>query len=466
MTPGKLSFLITGTHRSGSGILAAMLQAHPDVRMAIGGRHEHLLGAVPEAAATVANRLRGFRAACEADSKGQAGIWGSRIAADPLTANGICDDESAIEPFLSEFADLKHIFVARDGRTYIRSMLLHEGHSIDVASRSWLFFVKLLRSSRQQRANVTLVKFEELMLNPAQALLGICEFLGLEYSPELLSAGSGRGLDREETQVSPLPSRVARRIKNELQYCGYLDPTEATPTADFLDEASLLSELQEEVSVMAQQLNYQMTQRRAEFDQLAERTQKNQLRFSGEVTEREERLTDADRDLRRMVREVDEREERLRNADRDIRRMVREVDEGEERLRNADRDIRRMVRDVEDREERLRNADRDIRRMVRDVEDREERLQNADRDIRRLIREAEDREERLRNADRDIRHLMSEVSDRNQRLVAAEGDLRRFVAELANARRQLQDIHASTVWRLMNAMQRFNSRRSEDSQRK
>jgi peptidoglycan hydrolase CwlO-like protein len=486
------NFLISGSRWSGRDLLAIMLAAHPDVQMAVESHYEHP-PSVPQTAAAISARLRGFRAARKADAKGRAKVCGNTIATDDIgafTENAIRDDKGAIESFLSETADLKHIFVIRDGRTYVRSMALHQDRSVDDACRSWLFSVRLLRASRKRRLNGLVVKFEELAANREPALRGICDFLGLEYVAAM-SSKPERALDQAKTPMTPLPTHITRQMESELRYCGYLDAAKTIPRDDVKSrEDALVSDLQEDVAVMAQQLSYQTNQRRIEVDEIAKQARDNALSFSADLASREEQLTNADRDIRRLAREVEERDERLRNADRDIRRLMSEVEDREGRLKNADRDLRSAMHEVEGRGERLRNVDQDIRRLLREVEDREERLRNADRDLRRLMSEVESRDERLektdqgmrsltrevdvreellRSADRDIHDLTSALSDRRGKLATAEENLRRLAAEIENqnlrlanmeselsdARRQVQGIESSKLWRAVKALQRL-----------
>lgn len=169
-----------------------------------------------------------------------------------------------------------------------------------------------------------------------------------------------------------------------------------------LADSSFLPELREERALMAQQLAYQKGLRQTEIKQLAERNRDFQQRISADLADREDRLRNADQDIRGLMVEIDKREERLRNADRDIRNLMSEVGKREERLRNADRDIRKLMSEATDREERVRNANQAVQDLKGEIEDRERRLAAADADSRRLIAEIEVQSRRVSAADSEL----------------------------------------------------------------
>ena len=258
MTPGAFSFLVTGASRGGTSILAALLGSHPQLEAGFERHYEHLVGLVPETAKTIESRLSAFYAACKQEAQSQPKVWGNKLTVEhigALTGKGIYDDEDAIAPFFSRVADLKHIFILRDGRTCIRSKLIRAGETFDFAARSWLYSVKLLHAIREGRVSGEIVKFEDLILNPTPTLERICDYLGVEYSPEMLKGTEHPGLlpeyrrgnlEAEKAKAKPLPARLMRRIESELEYCGYISRTEAGPgtsTADTLEFPARESDL-------------------------------------------------------------------------------------------------------------------------------------------------------------------------------------------------------------------------------
>jgi sulfotransferase family protein len=81
------------------------------------------------------------------------------------------------------------IHVIRDGRDValsLRNMWFSPGPSIEAQAEHWHLCVSTARQSGARCRNYCEVRFEDLVRHGARALKGICGFLGLEDSPELL----------------------------------------------------------------------------------------------------------------------------------------------------------------------------------------------------------------------------------------------------------------------------------------
>ena len=384
--PGKFNFLIIGASRGGVSNLATLLALNENLHVHHDRHLEHLVGLVPETAATVDARMDGFRAACDKDAEEASGLVGNTVTVNhigALTGERVDDDEGAIARFASYFHALKLIVVVRDGRTCVRSLLLRDGASIDDACRIWLFSVKVFRFFQSEHANRKIVRFEDLISDPAQTLQDICDFLGVEYSAGMLKGMDAVGqppghrvhdFDTPEIEPSHLPVRALRCIQEGLAASGYISETVIHQVAG---EDSELAELREELAFSAKQLSYQISRRRSEVVQVVERelfaTNRHLQRLTDELADREKRLVTADADLRRLMSLIEDRNQRLVEADRDLRRLTGMAEERQGRLVAADADLRRLVGALEDRDNRLVQADADLRRLMSQLDEERKR---------------------------------------------------------------------------------------------
>jgi hypothetical protein len=81
--------------------------------------------------------------------------------------------------------DARFIVTVRDGRDVVASLAARMGGDIEKAMRRWV--TDTTATAKVVGApDVLLVRYEDFIDDPARTLTGICDFLGIDYSPELL----------------------------------------------------------------------------------------------------------------------------------------------------------------------------------------------------------------------------------------------------------------------------------------
>ncbi len=195
-----------------------------------------LLGTAPGVGPTAAERIAAFRRECEADAVAQGRIWGNKVTTEQIAGrlsggiDGPTDDE-AIDAFFEATADLKRVFILRDGRTCVRSKVKRTGHPVEEACRRWLLSVEVYRRFRDARVDGLAIRFEDLLARPEETATTLCDYLGVPYAPEML-AGTNHadmpseyrraGFDRTASEVTALSPEATALIEDSLRFCGYL----------------------------------------------------------------------------------------------------------------------------------------------------------------------------------------------------------------------------------------------------
>jgi len=99
--------------------------------------------------------------------------------------------EHYIEQVLAEFPDAKFIHMSRDPRDRYASVRKRFGKDtprLGAATGRWLFSMrKAVRNKRKYPDNYLIIRFEDLAANPEETSRTICDFIGEQYSPEMLS---------------------------------------------------------------------------------------------------------------------------------------------------------------------------------------------------------------------------------------------------------------------------------------
>jgi Methyltransferase domain len=112
-----------------------------------------------------------------------------------------------------------------------------------------------------------------------------------------------------------------------------------------------------------------------------------------EVLEREQRLVDADKEIRRVIGQADQD---LRRADTEMRRLTSELAEGDKRLRRLELQIEtqtrvlqqqamKMARIQRESNQQLQQLQEDLRKVKADVAERDKHLAQADTEMRQLL---------------------------------------------------------------------------------
>jgi hypothetical protein len=207
---------IVGAPRSGTTLLAAMLDRHPDVAVSPetdffllgpprGATHSDLvdaffemprardLGVTPEAVAT---RLAGLPCTpgvlLTSVLLEYADRRGARFVGEKTPEHLLCADE-----ILTAIPEAKIVCVERDGRDVALS-LLRAGFThplLRIHCHRWLEATRAARRLRRSEPDrFRCIRFEDLLESPEPQLRSLCSWLGFELSPEQLDA-SGEAAD-------------------------------------------------------------------------------------------------------------------------------------------------------------------------------------------------------------------------------------------------------------------------------
>ncbi|PIE70738.1 MAG: hypothetical protein CSA22_06200 [Deltaproteobacteria bacterium] len=239
MDPG-LDFLIVGAGRSGTSLLAGLVDAHPE--MAVGfevGGTDGLRGkAIPEHPETLlADRVNAFCSMCaEASAKSDVSRWGNKITTEQIA--GLNRHNLYHQPavdvlayfFNERLSNIPVIYLLRDGRACVRSKLARTGQSLEQACKHWQYAVRVYRFLRN-RPQVHCMRFETLVTSPEQALRGVCDFLGVAYDPAMRSGTDSclipapyrqKGVDASRSDAGTDPDHpCVPLISDALADCGY-----------------------------------------------------------------------------------------------------------------------------------------------------------------------------------------------------------------------------------------------------
>ncbi len=218
--------LVVGAGRGGTSLLAALLDAHPQLDVGFEAHAALLLDAGVEPR----ERMRRYREHCERSAQGSAGrAWGNKVTTEQIHALGPDGGGEAIELFFEGLADTPTIFVLRDGRACVESKVRRAGVSYEEAARRWRFSVEAFRYLRPRGSLV--VGFEQLLDDPRRTLGAVCEFLGIPFSERMHEGTSSaklvpeyrrEGIDPSRAAPPRLPAEIYDSIAADLRTCGYV----------------------------------------------------------------------------------------------------------------------------------------------------------------------------------------------------------------------------------------------------
>lgn len=236
----KFKFLILGAGRSGTSLLTGLIDAHPSLEVAFElGGHEYLRGkALEEMPGQVFyDRADSFINCClraaQASDRAQ---WGNKIITEQLAGlnrhNLHCQPPlDTLDLFLNEYlAPLKIIYLLRDGRACVESKLNRTSQSLQEACRKWLFSVRVYEFL-QSRPNTLLLRYEDLLAQPAKTLQQVYQFLEVGRFDDFQSGTMSEKIPGEYRTTSIEAGRAGEFtedhpsvefIGDELRRCGYL----------------------------------------------------------------------------------------------------------------------------------------------------------------------------------------------------------------------------------------------------
>jgi len=232
----KFNILVLGAGRGGTSLIASLLDAHPKLEIALEAHaQKHLVSVArgPDAQES-AERLKLFIKACQKDaSRSHFPTWGNKITTEQL---GFLESNNQPEKgkalvYQKLLRSKKIIFITRDGRSCIPSKMQRTGCDLQTALNYWQHSVNYLWFLRSQ-ADVQLItlKFEDLLIQPETELKRLCDFLKIDYSPEMLKGtGSNRihsdyrqkEINPNKAIIKPEANFIGKQIEKDLVYLGY-----------------------------------------------------------------------------------------------------------------------------------------------------------------------------------------------------------------------------------------------------
>ena len=208
----QFAFHIIGAGRSGTSLLAGLIDTHPECvvhfeefsRNFLVGTASPDAETMTDAGGRTAARLANFIRACETRATAFPGrhwghktttehIWylGRSLAEHPKDRDDVCaapgEDINALETFVESVADIPTLFILRDGRTCVRSKVTRTGQSYEAAVHRWKYSLRVMNSLKERAANFLIVKFEDLILRPEETMRIVTSFLGVNYDAVVLS---------------------------------------------------------------------------------------------------------------------------------------------------------------------------------------------------------------------------------------------------------------------------------------
>jgi hypothetical protein len=229
------TFFIVGAGRSGTSLLAAMVDQHPQLRCGMEVESVRCLGQKPGGIfrRDSANaRLKCFEKACEFYASQWAFQWGNKLTTEQIGFLDALTGNRSAEAFFSYFSSQKIICVLRDGRSCIPSKMQRKGKTLEEAMISWrksLDMLEVLQNTCGDRLHI--LKFEDLLSEPEFHLSGVANFLDVEYHPEMLKGADspvlpdiyqGQGGLRQDKAKTPLYEGWHSEIEEDLRRWGYI----------------------------------------------------------------------------------------------------------------------------------------------------------------------------------------------------------------------------------------------------
>ena len=229
----SFEFLVLGAGRSGTSLLAGLLDCHPRLEVGFEQDSQAILMAAGEPSRCRAVR---FRSRCEEYALGfPEQRWGNKITTEQI--RGLEDDGRDPTQVLVHFFDevmkgIAGIFILRDGRTCVRSKTNRNPDlTIEEASRRWCYSV-FVHDFLLDRSDVVVLRFEDLVADARSALIPVCDRLNVEWDDAMLAGTWNQkllpeyrqaGFSRAPIAVGEPPAGCMSIIGQDLHRLGYLD---------------------------------------------------------------------------------------------------------------------------------------------------------------------------------------------------------------------------------------------------
>lgn len=234
-------FLILGAGRSGTSLLAALVDRHPQLEVAFElGGHEYLRGRAleEEPERLLEQRIESFLDACNAAAKhSPAPHWGNKITTEQLA--GLNRHNLYTQPpvnvldrcFNDYLAGKRIVYLLRDGRACVASKLSRTPQSLEQACKSWCYAIEVLEFLRSSGLPLLEIRFEQLLAEPENALQVVHGFLGVSPEPldpratdhpAMPAAYRQGGIDPSRSRAPGEDHPSVPLIRRELELTGYL----------------------------------------------------------------------------------------------------------------------------------------------------------------------------------------------------------------------------------------------------
>lgn len=223
------AFFIVGVQRSGTTLLSVMLEKHPTILMEKRVMAFRIITCFKNLYDLLPFNLKHDKKALTAwmiknDEKGRLAslidyeniehydsirdLIQSSIDKKTKAANKTIWGDKApnlqhyINDLLLLIPEAKILHIVRDGRANAYSMSNRSYRNLELSAQQWVDgnIFGLVNQQTLGSHNYKLVKYEKLLTNPEEEAKGICDFLDIQYAPEMINL-SDEKLDREESYV-------------------------------------------------------------------------------------------------------------------------------------------------------------------------------------------------------------------------------------------------------------------------
>jgi len=242
MAADNFGFLVIGAGRGGTSLLAGLLDFHD--RLEVGFEHyseAYLVGTALTASGSdiFESRVLAFLQGCKEEAaRVPDRMYGNKITTEQLF--GLEDHNVANPGAKIDVLDLffnrymsrrKIVFILRDGRTCVRSKVSRTGQSLELACERWKYSAAVYRFLVARHDNSICVRFEDLLLHPAQTMVAVCAFLGVPYQESMLEGTRNDKMrpdyrqprfDTTKLALHDIPEGCVDRIQDDLRLCGYV----------------------------------------------------------------------------------------------------------------------------------------------------------------------------------------------------------------------------------------------------
>ncbi len=232
----NFKFLIIGAGRSGTSLLAALLDGNPALEVGLERfAFDCLLGEklAENDKYSLEKRMACFLKNCQKEARRFDEKWGNKITTEQiwhLQDCGKSQDEILAAFTETVIAGRKVVFIVRDGRACVKSKMERAQLSYEESVKRWKKSCEISRFLEKEIPDKILVlKYEDLIENSKQILSDCCDFLETQFSEKMLSETDSKKMHSDYRQNAILkkertdfPKEWTMDMENELRELGYL----------------------------------------------------------------------------------------------------------------------------------------------------------------------------------------------------------------------------------------------------